>query len=510
MELSKLIPICFVTVLAACTAIPAPDPGIPVTGDSTATLPSSQHELVGSIWQLVSFGSVGATNPVIGNEPITLEFELDGQAGGYGGCNSYGGPFTAQNDSLQFIELTGTLKACVDQKVTDQESQYLQALRSASRYEINGSELIIWYQNEGGILNFARTSATTPAPPSGDLPGQNAERIRFPTGDTGIEIFADVPARGSDSYVLHAEQGQIMSVEIISPNSDVLLEVVGEDGTPLKRYQNGPPSWTSQLPATQDYFIRAVSADQATAYTLHIWIEPVSSPKRERVQFDASTTSATRSGALAERDAREYVLSGSAGQNLHIQTVGYNGPVAFTLTGPTGVTILDSPAEPQPSDVYIFTAQVLLPDNGDYVVKLSVPSGAGATRYDVAFTIATGPLPTFPSAGEPPEQITLEPGTDSAQRSGLLPSSSALKQYVLTAEAGQTMTVDVISDDVALSLTITTPGGMQRIPETLPADGGGYHVGHEFTLSESGDYLVTLTKADQTPSTNYTATFTIK
>jgi hypothetical protein len=50
---------------------------------------------------------------------------------------------------------------------------------------------------------------------------------------------------------------------------------------------------------------------------------------------------------------------------------------------------------------------------------------------------------------------------------------------------------------------------MQRIPEMIPAD-DGYRTGHEFTLPESGAYVVTLTKADHTPSTNFTADFTIK
>jgi hypothetical protein len=226
------------------------------------------------------------------------------------------------------------------------------------------------------------------------------------------------------------------------------------------------------------------------------------------VAFESGTNSATRSGALPEGGVKEYVLAGSAGQSIHIQTVGYNAPVGFSLTGPTGAPVLNSPAEPQPSDVYIFIAQVLLPDDGDYVLRLSVPPGAGATRYDVAFTITNDPLPT-PSAGESPERVNFEPGADSAEHSGLLPSGSVLKQYVLTAQAGQTMTVDVTSDDVALSLTITTPGGIQRIPETFPAD-NGFRVSHEFTLTESGDYLVTLTKADHTPSTNYTVDFMIK
>jgi pimeloyl-ACP methyl ester carboxylesterase len=478
-----------------------------VDGDTQP--PAAENDLVGSIWQLISFGPVGATNPVIGNAPITLEFELDGQAGGQGGCNSYGGPYRVQNDSLNFEEITSTLIACSDQAVSEQEQQYLLALQTASRFIIDGDKLTIWYQDEGATLNFERSTLSTAEPPGGTPPAQGAERIRFPEGDTSVEIFADVPGRGSDLYVLAAEEGQIMSVEITSPHNDVLLEIVGEDGTPLKRYQNGPPSWTSTLPATQDYFIRAVSVGETTSYTLRIWVEPAASSARERVEFEPDATSANRSGSLSEGGVKEYVLFAAAGQNMHIQTVGYNAPVEFTLASPSGETWS---GQPQPAGAYIFTVQVTLPQDGDYVVRLSVPPGEGATRYDIAFTITntSDPLPTVPSPGEPPERITFEPGTDTAQRIGLLPSGSAVKQYVLSANAGQTMTVDVTSDDVALSLTITTPSGMQRIPEAFPADGGGYRVGHEFTLPESGDYLLTLTKADHTPSTNYTADFTIK
>jgi pimeloyl-ACP methyl ester carboxylesterase/heat shock protein HslJ len=253
---------------------------------------ATTNDLTGSSWQLVSFGPVGATNPVIGNVTITLEFGEDGQAGGSGGCNSYGGAYTVQNDSLQFGEITSTLMACADQAVTEQEQQYLEALRTAGRFTIEGDTLKIAYQNDGGELNFARSSGATSEPP--------------------------------------------------------------------------------------------------------------------------------------------------------------------------------------------------------------------------AATMTDSPVTALPSPSEPPERIEFEAGTTSAQRSGLLPSGLSVKQYVLTGSAGQAMTVDVFSDDVPLSMTITTPDGMQRIPEMSPAEGGGYRVGHEFTLPQSGDYLVTLTKADHTPSTNYTADFTIE
>jgi hypothetical protein len=229
---------------------------------------------------------------VVGETPITLEFGEDWQAGGHSGCNSYGGTYTLQDDLLQFGEITSTLIACADQAVMEQEQQYLEALRTASRFMVEGDTLEIWYQNDGGVLNFERSSGATPEPP--------------------------------------------------------------------------------------------------------------------------------------------------------------------------------------------------------------------------AATMTTVPVTALPSPSEPPERIVFESGTTSAQRSGLLPSGYGVKQYVLTGSAGQTMTVDAFSDDVPLSMTITVPNGMQRIPEMFPAEGGGYRIGHEFMLPESGDYLVTLTKSDQTPSTNYTVDFTIR
>jgi hypothetical protein len=116
---------------------------------------------------------------------------------------------------------------------------------------------------------------------------------------------------------------------------------------------------------------------------------------------------------------------------------------------------------------------------------------------------------TSPTSSEPPERVAFDPGAISAQRSSLLPSGPGVKQYVLAGSAGQTMTVDATSDDVPLAMTIESPAGMRWIPEMRPAD-DGYHIGQQLTLPQTGDYLVTLTKADHTPSTNYTITFTIQ
>lgn len=120
-----------------------------------------------------------------------------------------------------------------------------------------------------------------------------------------------------------------------------------------------------------------------------------------------------------------------------------------------------------------------------------------------------GEPPITPAPAEPPERIEFAPGTTSAQRSGLLPSGIGVKQYVLAGRAGQTMTVDATSDGVPLAMTIESPSGTSWIPEMMPVD-GGYRIGQQLTLPQTGDYLVTLSKANHTPSTNYTITFTIQ
>ena len=130
-----------------------------------------------------------------------------------------------------------------------------------------------------------------------------------------------------------------MSVEITSPNGDVLLSVVGADGTPYKRYQNGPPSWTSALPATQDYYLHAVSVGPATAYTLRVWIEPLNdNGSAERIEFAPGATTASRSGALPEGGVKAYILTASAGQTMQYATPAdiYNSPAATFVAGFTG------------------------------------------------------------------------------------------------------------------------------------------------------------------------------
>lgn len=270
-----------VGLLSACVPLPAVTPAAETPGatpgpSATPTVGQTQgnaDNLADTRWKLVSLGTGSEAVPVLLNSSVTLEFGADGKVSGQGGCNSYGGTYTVQDGSLKFGEIVSTLRACVDQTITEQEQRYLQALRGAQQYTLEGDSLTLSSSDNGDVLKFERTAAAAVAAP-------------------------------------------------------------------------------------------------------------------ERLEIGPDFTTLSREGTLA--------------------------------TGEAG------------------------------------------------------------------------------------------KQYVLAGTAGQTMTVDVTSDAVMLSMTITTPNGTKRIPEAFPAAGGGYRVGHEFTLDQTGDYLVTLAKSAETPSTHYSAEFTLQ
>ena len=98
--------------------------------------------------------------------------------------------------------------------------------------------------------------------------------IKFAPGGTSAVVEGNVRAGSIIRYLLRAQAGQTMTVNITSPNMDVLLTIYGlDDGQPLVRSVSGATSWTGTLPATQDYVIDAVSVGGDTSFTLGVTIK---------------------------------------------------------------------------------------------------------------------------------------------------------------------------------------------------------------------------------------------
>lgn len=142
--------------LAACSSLPE---GPQETGDDQEATPQS-GSLDNTQWTLVSFGQTGAETAVIEGSSITLEFDDEGRAGGSGGCNSYGGQYEVQGNTLSFGEFTQTLMACQQEGIDQQEQAYFKALGTAVSFELSGDQLTIAY--DGGQLNWIKSGVSQP------------------------------------------------------------------------------------------------------------------------------------------------------------------------------------------------------------------------------------------------------------------------------------------------------------------------------------------------------------
>jgi heat shock protein HslJ len=156
MKQAKRLLLVLAFTLAACAPITVPATPTPLAPTPPVDAPPGiADDLVGTQWMLVSYGTLGAETPVVEGSEVTLAFQEDGQAVGFGGCNSYGGPYVAEDGVLSFGEVVSTLVACLDEQVMEQEQQYFQALQTAGQYELAADRLTIYYDGGQGVLNFA-------------------------------------------------------------------------------------------------------------------------------------------------------------------------------------------------------------------------------------------------------------------------------------------------------------------------------------------------------------------
>lgn len=109
--------------------------------------------LTGSQWQLASYGVPGEETPALDENPVTIQFGPENQVGGSGGCNTYGGNYAVDGDTITFTQIVSTLIACLDDGVMEQEQAYFTALQEATGYELSDDRLIIIY-GEGQQLVF--------------------------------------------------------------------------------------------------------------------------------------------------------------------------------------------------------------------------------------------------------------------------------------------------------------------------------------------------------------------
>lgn len=114
---------------------------------------TEENSLENTHWRLVSFGDLGSDQAPVEGSLVTLIL-ANGQAGGYGGCNAYGGTYQTEAESITFEEMVRTERACEDQGITEQEGRYFQAIESVARFERTDNLLLLSDAEGNGLLVF--------------------------------------------------------------------------------------------------------------------------------------------------------------------------------------------------------------------------------------------------------------------------------------------------------------------------------------------------------------------
>ena len=119
-------------------------------GNSANGNSNKMDHLKSSSWTIVSITGFELEKT---HQPVTIAFTDDNRVGGSTGCNSYGGPYTIEDDHLSFGQIISTQKACIPGIQT--EAHYLEVLQKTNRYELKNNQLIL--KNDDVVLaTFSR------------------------------------------------------------------------------------------------------------------------------------------------------------------------------------------------------------------------------------------------------------------------------------------------------------------------------------------------------------------
>ena len=131
---------------AAAYAVDADRLLLRVTGDNELAVFAAQDiTVVGTSWKVTAYnnGQQAVVSVITGTE-ITATFGADDRLAGSAGCNNYFASYRVDGEAIAIaIGVPGTTrKACAEPDgVMEQERLYLEALRSAATFQIDGDKM---------------------------------------------------------------------------------------------------------------------------------------------------------------------------------------------------------------------------------------------------------------------------------------------------------------------------------------------------------------------------------
>jgi hypothetical protein len=193
--------------------------------------------------------------------------------------------------------------------------------------------------------------------------------VRFAPGATSAAVEGKLAANGVQHYVVRAQAGQLMEVDL-PPQQGIGLSVYGVDGTVLQSPMGGLSGFRGTLPSTQDYILALAAQDGAVSYTMNVIIPAA-------IHFAPGATSAVIQGRLAAYETQYYVLRAMANQLMQVD-VTPEAAVRLSIYGVDGTVLRSGMGGPA-------TFSGTLPSTQDYILVLS--SGDRPVAYTLTVSI---------------------------------------------------------------------------------------------------------------------------
>jgi heat shock protein HslJ len=105
-------------------------------------------------WRLVSYGSPDIQIPAAPSVETSIEFDSEERMNGNVGCNSFGGDFKVEGDTITFSPVMSTLMFC--ETVADQESGTLAVLRESATFIMDGNRLTVTSADRNAVVVLER------------------------------------------------------------------------------------------------------------------------------------------------------------------------------------------------------------------------------------------------------------------------------------------------------------------------------------------------------------------
>ena len=316
------ITLVLAVLVTACAAV-AQDPP-----------PAQSSSLAGSEWVLVSLNG----KALIEGKAITLRFG-DAAIEGSAGCNTYGGNYTASQDSLTLSDLFWTEIDCMEPAgVMEQEQAYLKALNAAVRYRVAGERLEAYDEAGMQILAFVKPNSVALA--EEEMPTRRAAEFSL---DCTLEMDETYPVGEPVNLVLvlrNPTEGPVYVLTWYTPLEGMAGDIfeVTQDGKQLP-YQGmlakrGDPTREAYV-AIEPGETASAQVDLRAGYDL-------SAPGSYQLQFTAGLQDVTDDASLVPQERDDHQP-----QSLSCSTASFRIVPAPELPASTPVAA----ATPTPTDV---------------------------------------------------------------------------------------------------------------------------------------------------------------